>query len=147
MAGKKVAGVDVLLKFKDETGKLVVLGGQTGATLNREAETIDTTDKTSGGWKSSLAGTLAWSIDADGFVVLGDKAFTLIEDAFLGRQEVEAEIRMGGDSDVEGITYTGNGYLVDLPLDFAQDDAVTYSLSLEGSSPLVRTKGAIAVGS
>lgn len=146
MAGKKVAGVDVLLKFEDDLGKLVVLGGQTGATLNREAETIDTTDKTSGGWKSSLAGILSWSIDADGFVVLGDKAFGLIEDAFLGRKEVSAEIRMGGDSDAEGITYTGKGYLVDLPLEFAQDDAVTYSLSLEGSTPLERTKGAAPAG-
>lgn len=147
MSGKKVAGVDVLLKFKDESGQTVILGGQTGATLNREAATLDVTDKTSGGWTSSLAGTLSWSIDADGFVVLGDKAFGLIEDAFLGRKEVEAEIRMGADSDVEGITYSGKGYLVDLPLEFAQDDAVTYSLSLEGSSPLEREKGAVSVGS
>lgn len=145
MAGKKIAGVDVLLKFVDDDGQLVVLGGQTGATLNRGAETLDVTDKTSGGWTSSLAGTLSWSIDADGFVVLGDVAFTLIEDAFLGRKEVEAEIRMGGDTDLEGITYTGKGYLVDLPLEFAQDDAVTYSISLEGSSPLTRVKGATVV--
>lgn len=141
--GKKVAGVDVLLKLKKEDGDLIVLGGQTGATLNREAETLDVTDKTSGGWASSLPGTLSWSIDADGFVVLGDEAFKLLEDAFLGRKEIEAEIRLGADEEKDGITYKGKGYIVDLPLEFAQDDAVTYSLSLEGSTPLESTSGTV----
>lgn len=146
MAGKKIAGVDVLLKIKDESGELVVLGGQTGATLNREADTMDVTDKTSGGWKSSLAGLLSWSMDADGFVVLGDEAFVSVEDAFLGRKEITAEIRLGATEDKDGVTYTGKGYLVDLPLEFAQDDAVTYSLSLEGSSPLEMVRGTVAAG-
>lgn len=143
MSGKKIAGVDVLLKVGDADGTVKVLGGQTGATLNREAETIDTTDKTSGGWKSAIAGMLGWSIDADGFVVLGDEALELIEDAFMKRKEVSAEIRIGGDEDASGITYSGKGFIVDLPLDFAQDDAVTYSLSFEGSTPLERKKGIV----
>lgn len=139
--GSKVAGVDVLLKFNTPTGK-VVLGGQTGATLNRSADTIDVTDKTSNGYKTSLAGLISWSIDADGFVVLGDEALELVESAFLGRKVVEAEIRVGASDNVSGITYTGSGYIVDLPLEFKQDDAVTYSLSIEGASALQRVKGA-----
>ncbi|MGG4390486.1 phage major tail protein, TP901-1 family [Priestia megaterium] len=138
---KKVAGVDVLLKIKDTQGVDTVLGGQTGCTLNREADTIDVTDKTSGGFKSSLAGLISWSVDADGFVVLGDSAFEKIEEAFLNRQVVEVEIRVGASDDSNGVTYTGSGYLVDLPLEFSQDDAVTYSLSIEGASALTREKG------
>lgn len=144
MAGKKIAGVDVLLKIVDESGKLIVVGGQTGATLNRSAETIDTTDKTSGGWTSSMAGNLSWSLDSDGFVVLGDEAFELIEEAFVNRNPINAEVRIGADEEADGITYSGEGYLVDLPLEFAQDDAVTYSLSLEGATPLLRVKGAVS---
>lgn len=144
--GKKVAGVDVLLKVEDGTGKLIVVGGQTGATLNREAETIDTTDKTSGGFASSIAGTISWSIDADGFIVLGDEAFELIETTFLARKTVACEIRVGADDDANGVTYTGDGYIVDLPLDFAQDDAVTYSISIQGASALARTKGVVTAG-
>lgn len=140
---KKVAGVDVLLKVKDDSGQMAVLGGQTGCTLNREAETIDVTDKNSGGFKSSLAGLLSWSIDADGFVVLGDKALELIEDAFLGRKLIEVEVRIGASDNAEGITYSGSGYLVDLPLEMSMDDAVTYSLSVEGASPLEKVKGAV----
>lgn len=139
----KVAGVDVLLKVTDDAGVKQVLGGQTGSTLNREADTIEVTDKTSGGFKSSLAGLISWSVDCDGFVVLGDSAFELIEDAFLGRKEVEVEIRVGADDNADGVTYTGSGYIVDLPLEFAQDDAVTYSLSIEGASALVKTKGIV----
>lgn len=138
---KKVAGVDVLLKVANEAGEMVVVGGQTGATLNREAETIDTTDKTSGGFASSIAGTISWSIDADGFIVLGDEAFDLIEETFLGRKTVSCEIRVGADEDANGVTYRGDGYIVDLPLDFAQDDAVTYSISVQGASALEREKG------
>lgn len=139
----KVAGVDVLLKVRNEAGELQVVGGQTGATLNREAETIDTTDKTSGGYSSSLAGIISWSIDADGFVVLGDEAFDLIEDAFEAREKLVAEIRVGKDDNADGRTYTGDVYIVDLPLEFAQDDAVTYSISLQGDGKLNRETGTV----
>lgn len=144
---QKIAGVDVLLKVRDDSGQLKVIGGQTGATLNREAETIDTTDKTSEGFSSAMPGIISWSIDADGFVVLGDEGFDLIEDAFLGREALTADIRVGADDNANGRTYTGNVYIVDLPLEFAQDDAVTYSLTLEGVGELIREKGTVTNGS
>lgn len=141
MGKQKVAGVDVLLKIADADGTLQIIGGQTGATLNREAETIDTTDKTSGGFSSAMAGIISWSIDSDGFVVLGDESFDLMEDAFLGREKFTAEIRVGDADNLNGRTYSGEVYIVDLPLEFAQDDAVTYDLTLEGVGKLTTVKG------
>ncbi|MGE2643578.1 phage tail tube protein, partial [Escherichia coli] len=41
---KKIAGVDVLLKIK-KGEKTLVLGGQSGATLNRSTNVIETTSK------------------------------------------------------------------------------------------------------
>lgn len=143
---KKVAGVDVLLKVVDESGTKHIVGGQTNSTLNRSADTIDVTDKTSGGFKASMAGLLSWSVDCDGFVVLGDQAFALLEQTFLDRKPIEVEIRLGGDSDADGVTYTGSGYIVDLPLEMSQDDAVTYSFSVEGATPLVMEKGTVVAG-
>jgi len=140
---KKIAGVDVLLKVTDESGVKQIVGGQTNCTLNREAETISVTDKTSGGFTSSIAGLISWSVDCDGFVVLGDTAFDLIESTFLARKSIEVEIRVGANSEAEGVTYTGSGFIVDLPLEFSMDDAVTYAISIEGGSPLERTKGAV----
>lgn len=138
----KIAGVDVLLKVRTE-GDLTVVGGQTGATLNREAESIDTTDKTSDGFSSAIAGTISWSVDADGFVVLGDEGFDLIEETFMARKPFEVEIRVGADDNANGRTYSGEVYITDLPLDFAQDDAVTYSLTLEGNGKLNIEKGTV----
>lgn len=140
MSYTKVAGVDVLVKVKTTSG-MVAVGGQTGASLSRSAETIDVTDKTSGGWQTSIAGLKSWSVSTDGFVTLGDTAMDLLEQAFENRTPVELEIRVGATTDANGVTYTGSAYITDFPLDFAQDSAVTYSLSFSSASALTRTKG------
>lgn len=137
----KVAGVDVLLKVK--TGaSYVALGGQKGASLSRSANTIDTTDKNSGGWAESMAGVKSWSVDCDGFVVLGDAALEAIHTAFEARTALEIEVRIGGNTDVKGYTYSGKVIITDFPEEWNADDAVTFSLSLQGASPLVREIGA-----
>ena len=64
----KQAGCDVLVKIaKDGTqSSFKTIGGQTGATLNRSAETIDVTDKTNNGYKEYMAGLKEWSLPCDG---------------------------------------------------------------------------------
>lgn len=137
---KKVAGVDVLLKLK-KGDSTIVLGGQKGASLSRSAETIDVSDKTSGGWSESIMGLKSWSVDCDGFVTLGDEGLDLIHTAFDDRTPIDIEIKIGAET---GYTYTGSVVITDFPEEFAQDSAVTYSLSLQGASPLVRTKNTVA---
>lgn len=144
MAGK-VAGVDIILKVKNGAS-MVAIGGQKGASLSRSANTIDTTDKNSGGWAESMAGVKSWSIDCDGFVVLGDASLTALHTAFDSRTTIDIEVRVGADNDATGYTYTGKVVITDFPEEYAQDDAVTYKLSLQGASPLVRTVGTKTVG-
>jgi TP901-1 family phage major tail protein len=140
----KVAGVDVLLKVKDAgTGTLTVVGGQTGASMSRSASTIDTSDKTTGGWSTSMVGLKSFSISAEGFVSLGNEGQELLETAFENRETVFAEIRLGADADADGITYTGECVITSLENEFSQDDAVTFSVELQGASPLVRTVGTV----
>lgn len=140
MAGKKIAGVDVLLKVKGANATYLAVGGQKGASLKRQAETIDVSDKTSGGWSESIMGLKSWSLDCDGFVTLGDEGFKLIHESFDNRTPLEVEINIGGEG---GYTYTGKVVITDFPEEYAQDDAVTYSLSLQGASPLVRTDNTV----
>lgn len=140
---KKVAGVDVLLKVK-KGGAFVPVGGQKGCSLSRSASTIDVTDKTSGGWSESLVGIKSWSLECEGFVTLGDEGFTLLVDAFDNRTPLEVEIKVGEDS---GYTYTGSVVITDFPEEYPQDDAVSFSLSLAGASPLVRKANASLVRS
>lgn len=134
MAGKKIAGVDVLLKIK-KGGSFVVVGGQKGASLSRSAETIDVTDKTSEGWSESIVGLKSWSVDCDGFVTLGDVGFEALHEAFDNRQALDIEIKVGNET---GYTYTGSVVITDFPEEYPQDDAVSFSLSLAGASKLTR---------
>lgn len=138
MAGKKIAGVDVLLKIK-KGGSFVVVGGQKGASLSRSAETIDVTDKTSEGWSESIVGLKSWSVDCDGFVTLGDEGFEALHEAFDNRKALDIEIKVGDET---GYTYTGSVVITDFPEEYPQDDAVSFSLSLAGASKLTRKKNA-----
>lgn len=137
---RKVAGVDVLLKVKKDSN-YIPIGGQKGASLSRSAETIDVTDKNSQGWAESIVGIKSWSVDCDGFVCLSDDAYELLETAFEERKPIDIEIKVGDDE--TGFTRTGSAVITDFPEEYPSDDAVTFSISLQGASPLVRKKNAM----
>lgn len=140
----KIAGVDVLLMVK-KGSSFVALGGQKGASLSRNATTIDVSDKNSRGWSESIVGLKSWSLECEGFVDLGDEALEELHIAFEERTPVDVEIRVGATSEANGYTYTGKAIITDFPEEFKADDAVSYSLTLGGASPLVRTKGTAKV--
>lgn len=133
----KIAGCDVLVKVAKAGADgavptaYTVVGGQTGATLNRSAETIDVTDKTNDGYKEYMAGLKEWSVDFDGFIVTSDAGITLLDECFESREKVYLEIVM------DKRKYTGSGYITDYPIEFPLDSAVSYSLTISGASPLV----------
>ena len=136
----KQAGCDVLLKVAKEgtsgsaPSEYTVIGGQTGATLNRSAETIDVTDKTNDGYKESMAGLKEWSIDCDGFVVIKDAGIDILDELFEARKPVYVEVTIAGNK------YTGSGYIVDYPMEMPLDSAVSFSLSIAGASKLAKVK-------
>jgi TP901-1 family phage major tail protein len=129
MAGNKIAGVDVLVKV-DVNGTPTVVGGQSGATLNRETDIIEITSKDANGWTESIAGMKSWSIEMDGFLVVDDAGYQALEDAFNNRQPVSVEVAVGNSK------YEGQAFISELPLEFPQDDAVTFSVSLTGTGAL-----------
>lgn len=142
MTSRKIAGADVLLKVK-KGGALVIVAGQQGTTLNLSAETIDVTDKTSGGWKTSLPGLKEWSIDQDVFYTLGDESNKLLLDAFEAREPITVELRVGTAEEVGGTTFTGEAYITDFPFDFSLDNAASVSMSLAGASKLTISHGVV----
>lgn len=142
--GNKVAGASVILKVKKDEG-LIPVGGQTGASINRNADTIEVTNKVSDGYREYVAGWKDWSIDCDAFVTLGDEGQTLLEDKFAKGEAIEVSVRIGGDENAKGVTYTGMALITSLSTDLSQDDAVTYALSLQGTGALERVVGTNAV--
>lgn len=131
----KVKGIDILVGIKGAT-VYTTLGGQRNATLNRSSETIEVTDKVSGGWKENLAGFKEWSIDCDGLYVVSDAAYLVLETAFSAGTAVDVEI-----SDGTNIHFSGKAYITDFPIEAPYDDAATYSLSLQGTGALAATEG------
>lgn len=127
--GKKIAGVDVLVYIEGE-----VVGGQSGASLNRETNIMEVTSKDANGWAENLAGVKSWSIDCEGYVVVDSPSYTAMEDAWEEGTEIEVEIRVPN-----GKTYKGSALIADFPLEAPQDDAFTFSLSLTGTGALERT--------
>lgn len=143
MAGKrKIAGAEVLLKVKKGSQEYTV-AGQQGTTLNMSSDTIDVTDKTSGGWRTSIVGLKEWSIDQDVFYTIGDESNKLLLDAFVNGETITAVIRVGADDEIGGTTFTGEAYITEFPMDFALDNAASVSMSLAGASALEIVHGAV----
>lgn len=135
-SAKAVAGKDILLAIYNADGsKLLAISGQQGLTINRSADSIEITSKdTAGGWKSKIAGMKEWSIDNDGLYVPGDESHSLLSTAFDNSDPVCIKIINGKTK--KGM-FGGLAVITDYPIEAPYDDAMTYSLSLEGMGALV----------
>lgn len=137
---RKVAGADVLLQIMDGEDKVTV-AGQQGTTLNMNADTIDVTDKTSGGWKTYMPGLKEWSIDQDVFYTIGDESNKLLLNAYLNREPITVFLQVGKDDEAGRISFEGEAYITEFPMDFALDNAASISMSLSGASALEVVQG------
>ena len=131
-----VAGKDILLTVWNTDGsKLLAISGQQGLTINRSAETIEVNSKsTEGGWKDSLAGMKEWSIDNDGLWVASDNAHKALATAF--RDGAPVCIKVINNKTNKGL-FGGLAVITDYPIEAPYDDAVTYSITLQGKGALV----------
>ena len=141
MAGAK-RGLNVIISVKKGAAYKVV-GGQRNATLNRGSETLDVSNKATGGaWKEFIAGAKEWSVDGDGILIDGDEAFGLLEDAYLSGELVE--VKIGDDS---GWGFQGNAIITDFPVEAPYDDALSYSMTLQGTGALSKVAAELSAKS
>lgn len=135
-SAKAMAGKDIVLSVWSENGdSLLAIAGQQGLTINRSADSIEITSKdTEGGWKSKLAGMKEWSIDTDGVYVQGDESHSALSKAFNNGDPVC--IKVVNKKTAKGM-FGGLAAITDYSLEAPYDDAMTYSLSLEGMGELV----------
>ncbi len=136
LATKATAGKDLLLSvWKFDGSKLLVIGGQQSLTINRSAESIEINSKdTEGGWKAKLAGMKEWSIDTGGLYIVDDEAHQILSDAFENGDPVC--LKVINKKKQQGM-FGGMATITDYPIEAPYDDAVTYSLTLEGIGKLV----------
>ena len=129
MSGAK-RGLNVLISVK-EGSQYKALAGQRGATLNRSTDTLDVSNKVTEGWKEFITGSKEWSMECDGILMADDTAFAKLEEYFLNGQEVEVKI---GDN--TGWGYEGKAIITDFPIEAPYDDALSYTVTLQGTGEL-----------
>ena len=108
----------------------IPLGGQQNATITRQAEMIDITNKINDDWTKSLAGKKSWSIQCSGLYVIDDRAFSLLENAFMNNQSIKVSISVGNN------TLSGNALITDFPLSAIFNKEFKYNISLLGTGAL-----------
>lgn len=135
-AASATAGKDIVLAIWDATGaSLLAIEGQQSLTINRSADTIEVTSKdTEGGWKSSIAGMKEWSIDNGGVYVKNGNAHKALSDAFEKSNPVCIKVY---DQKAGKGLFGGLACITEYNLEAPYDDAMTYSVSLQGMGALV----------
>lgn len=109
----------------------VALGGQQGANLIRQTEAIDITNRIDGEWAESLTGKKSWNIVCSGLYITNDRAFGLLEDAFMNNETVEVLISFGSTK------LKGNAIITDFPLSSVFNKEFKYNIKLLGTGALV----------
>lgn len=129
------AGKDYLIYLNTGTIEAAptwtLLGGQRSGDLNREADEIDASYKTSGGWKSTLPGLRSWSIDLETVYLAGDTGAKFLEAAFLAGKQVHVKFEYPDKSFV-----TGWGSITECSLSTPHDDVATLKGTISGDGPL-----------
>ena len=126
--GVKVLGVDVLLSVGG-----VVVGSQSNANLKIDAKDIDVSDKTTGGWDTSLVGNRSWGIEAECITLDTDAGQEAIQSASLNGTQVTASIAIGARGSFQGLAS-----IVSMEFTGEKDDKSTMKMSLKGASALAK---------
>jgi len=122
----------------------------TNATLNVNHSTRSTTSKESGGWEDNMEGLRNWDVSCDALYAWLDPAGNAItnktlSDLFTGylATRTSFDLTFGSTTATAGYTkYTGTAWLTSASLTAPLEDTSTFSVSFQGSGPLVQ---AIAV--
>lgn len=140
---KAVAGKNILLAIFNSTGdKLLAIAGQQGLTINRSKDSIEITSKdTKGGWKSKIGGMKEWSIDNDGLYVRSDESHTELGKYFDGDDPVCIKVI---DMQLKKGLFGGLCIVSDYSFEAPYDDAMTYSIKLDGMGALADLNGTTA---
>ena len=124
----------------------VLVAYSTNATLNVNHSTRSTTSKESGGWEDNMEGLRNWDVSCDALYAWLDPAGSAItnktlSDLFTGylATRTSFDLTFGSTTATAGYTkYTGTAWLTSASLTAPLEDTSTFSVSFQGSGPLVQ---------
>jgi TP901-1 family phage major tail protein len=135
--GDKHAGKDLIVCVNTGTYAAPVwtsIGGQRTLSLGRTADEIETSDKTSAGWKSFLAGLKEWTLEVEVVIEESDNGRQTLEDAYENDTRLDIAVQLDAST-----IYRGYANITDFSLEAPYDDAWTGSLTLKGDGALTPT--------
>lgn len=134
-ASNAIAGKDILLAIWNSDGSdILAISGQQSLSLSRSADTIEVNNKdTEGSWKAKIAGMKEWSIDNGGMFVKDDASHALLSEYFESGDPVCVKIY---NKKLAKGMFGGLAIITDYSFDMPYDDAMTYSITLEGQGKL-----------
>lgn len=121
----------------------------TNTSWSIEHKTRDITARECSNWSTQMEGMRSWSVDIEGFMIWNTKSGTPIEqgtttqiinDYILNQEKVFLLLSPDGQGSPTNFTpqmYYGLGFIKSVSIETANEDNVSYSISVEG-------KGAIA---
>ena len=117
-------------------GSPVLLGASTSCTVNFTLDTFETTNKDSAHRKSFLPAATGFTMDCEAFYTTDETvAPDNIMTALNARTLVDVEFNEASDTTGD-YKYTGKAYITSCSLNAPNEDAATYSISLQGSGAL-----------
>lgn len=134
-AAAATAGKNIIISIWNSSGtKLLAIKGQKSLKLNRKADSIDITTKDDSDWKAKMAGMKEWGLDTDGIYVMHDESHRELSKAF--EESLPVLVKITNKKTATDI-FGGLASITDYSFEAPFDDAMTYSISLEGMGKLV----------
>ena len=117
-------------------GSPVLLGASTSCSVNFTLDTFETTNKDSAHRKSYLPAATGFTMDCEAFYTTDETvAPDNIMTALNARTLVDVEFNEASDTTGD-YKYTGKAYITSCSLNAPNEDAATYSISLQGTGAL-----------
>lgn len=127
-------GKDYFLKVNTgtyESPTWTLVGGQRNSKLGKKADSIDVSDKTTGGWSAKMPGLKSWTIDLSGLVMLNDDGVDALNAAFDASKMVDVRLEYPDKT-----FQRGWAAITEFDLDNPHNGAATLTGKLEGNGPL-----------
>tara|TARA_Y100001973_G_C5208730_1_gene343668 strand:- start:6584 stop:7018 length:435 start_codon:yes stop_codon:yes gene_type:complete len=134
-------GTSLVLKVDTSgSGSPSLLGASTSCSVNFTLDTFETTNKDSAHKKSYLPAATGFTMDCEAFYTTDeanapDNLMTALNNRTLIDVEFNEATPNSGD-----FKYTGKAYITSCSLNAPNEDAATYSISLQGSGALTITE-------
>lgn len=116
-----------------------LIGTSTTCSLSVSADMRDTSNKDSAGWKAVLVGQKSWTVSVEGLVA-HSVSYNYAYLFGLWTNKTAVSVVLKSVSNAAGDYYwSGSGYITSLSMNAANEQNITYSLSIQGTGALTQT--------